>query len=143
MSEAHDTSRIDVEDTGWPTVIVRVQGAPTGLQVSAYLARIDTMLARKDAYALLVLAGKEVSLGFQQRRLLTRHVRTNAAKIALYNVGTAFVIRSPVARALLAAMMAVFPQPSPHAVVSTEDEARAFLRMRLTATGVSPPDTAR
>jgi hypothetical protein len=131
-----DANQLVVDVSEWPLVVVRQAGAPSAEQLAAYLRGIEDVLARKEPYGMLALAGRTSSLVLRQRRALAQHLRAHSVDVAKYNVGVAFVFHSPITRALYAGLMAIFPQPSPHTVVATEAEARAWLEARFVAAGI-------
>ena len=120
-----------VDDSEWPIVVVRYTGSASADDIASYCARMDGLLARCLAHAVLVVADRSALASVARRRELTDYVIRRSDEIRRFQVAIAYVIPTPIVRGILFSLFAVVAQPTPYVVVATEEEARAWLQGRL------------
>lgn len=126
---------IEFDQREFPLVVVRFAPNVTDDGLGAYLARLTANLDRAERegrmMGLLFDATRSGMLNATQRRRQADWTRDYFIRSRRWCVGFAFVIHSKVIRGLLEAILWLSPLPSPHVVVSSEEEARAWLLDRL------------
>src|ERR1044071_7905524 len=98
-----------IDETQWPLVLARWTNLDGGT-ISTFLAHMDTWLARKQHFGLLLDSRGAGAVSPEQRKLVLDHMRANAATTAKYFV-QAVVIDNLAQRTLYHAIRLVFPSP--------------------------------
>jgi hypothetical protein len=120
-----------LDETQWPLVQARWTSLEGGT-LTAFLKRMDSWLARKERFGLLLDSRGAGPMPPEQRKLVLDHMRANAALTAKYFV-QAVVIDNLVQRTLFHAIRLVFPSPFPNRIFSDPDAARSWLNEQLQA----------
>lgn len=130
---------IEIDDQHWPLVIFRFHGEVSPAQVEAYLERQEKFLARCEHMVSLVFADQvkmwDVPLLKRQAAWINHHQEL----LRRYSLGVAFVLRSPIGRGMLKAVLWMQPLPQPHAVCGSVEDALRWLRQRVAAANPSFP----
>jgi hypothetical protein len=127
---------IDVNDRYWPLVLFRFSGTVSLPQLNAYLKRQDEQLARREHMGSLVLTEDLRMWDAPVLRRQAEWIKQNEETLRRYSVGAALVIRSPVVRGMLKAILWIQPMPQPYVVCSEIDEALRWLHARFLAANV-------
>lgn len=72
-----------------------------------------------------------------QRKKQAEWIERHTEQLRKYSLGTAFIINSPLVRGVLTAILWVRPLPTQHTVVSTMEEAEAWVQQQLAAAGLA------
>lgn len=122
---------IDVNDRGFPLIVVTFEGAVDDAQFESYLGRLDALWARKARAAILLDATRAARTPATQRKRQAEWLKANESSLRTHCAGTAFVINSPLVRGGLTAILWLQALPSPFIVVATLTEAERWARERL------------
>lgn len=125
--------RVDVDDSQWPLVTMRLEGEMGDELAQAHIAAVRSLLDRNHRFALIRIPNVNRPPNAGQRRMMVEHLTTDRARLARLCVGAAFVITSPVVRGGLTAILWVAPMPHPHIIVGAQAEAEAWCRQRIAA----------
>lgn len=121
---------IVIEEQG-AVVLVRYSGLPGDAAFERHLDQLEALLARPGrAVTIYDIAGDARSTAIQRRRQ-SEWLRRNERAIERASAGTAFVLRSALARGALTAILWISPVPGEHCVVGTLEEANRWARARL------------
>jgi hypothetical protein len=131
---------IIVDDSRRPIVTVRFIGSVTDEEFHAYLREMEErVLGRKQPYVSIYDATLAVPTPATQRKMQAEWLRQHRDILVRCSLGVAFVIRSPLVRGVLTAILWMQPLEWPHVVVPTVADAEAWVRARLREAGLSPP----
>ncbi|MEK7765427.1 MAG: hypothetical protein AAB368_04235 [bacterium] len=126
---------IRVDESQWPVVTARWQGAVRDEEVKSFLAWMEHWLAREQRFGLLLDARAAGLLSRAQRATILAYMKRHAAPSAKFLV-QALVINNAVVRALYNSIRRVFPHPYPSRIFTLPKPAREWLEAQL---GVTPP----
>jgi hypothetical protein len=122
---------IVVDEKFWPLVVFRFRDHVSIEELEEYLRRQEVMLARRERTIALVLTD---NLRMWEAPVLRRQaewIKHHYYDLKRTSIGAALVIKSPVVRGMLKAVLWLQPMPQPHFVTSSIEEALAWLRARL------------
>lgn len=115
----------DIDDSGWPLVLVRWHGQVNEALLSHFLARMDTWLERGERFALVIDARGAPGFSPEVRARLLQHMRQNAERTARLLIQAA-VLDSVVQRTLFHAVNLMFPRPFPSRAFADPNVARSW-----------------
>jgi hypothetical protein len=128
---------IHVDDSLWPLVHVRFLGVPSTPQVEAYLARMTSLVERGEPYVSILDSSRMTGMGPpQQRHLQAAWKKRHAEQLKVLNLGTAFVITSPLVRLAVSTVFYLTPMHSPYLIAASLPQTVAWAVQRLEASGL-------
>ncbi len=130
-------SRIQVDDSLWPLLVVRYEGTPTLAQLQHCFALREEALARQEHH--VMLHDLRLSSGInppEHRRLQRAWLQAHDALIRRWSLGAALVIDSAFVRLMMSVILHVNAAPSPHVVVATPAQGATWLAGRLSQAGL-------
>jgi hypothetical protein len=122
---------IQIDQRRWPIVVFTFRGVVTPAELEEYLQTSERILAKGERYAGVVLADEVKPLDVPLMRRQAAWIKEHEAALRRQSLGVAFVIGSPMIRGVLRAILWLQPMPQPHTLVSTEEEAIAWVRNAL------------
>jgi hypothetical protein len=128
---------IAIDETYWPLVVFRFSGDVSMAELEAYLKRQEEMTARQERTASLVLTENLKMWETPVLRQQAQWVKEHYDVLQRLSLGAAQVIRSPVIRGMLKAVLWLQPMPQPHVVTATVEEALAWLKLKMRAANVA------
>ncbi len=130
------SGELTVEIGAWPLVRIQHIGEPSDDLVAAHLNEIEeVVLARKDAFGMIVNQSAASRPTPVQRAMIAEHQTRNAERYRLHCVAEAYITPDP---ALRGGMIAVFWRSAPdypYIFVDTDSEAESWVRDHLAAVG--------
>lgn len=126
-----------IDDSRWPLVVVRFDGAMSDPEFEKYLAGVTEILERGSTNYLIFDTTKSAAPTAKQRKRQADWITEHTAMIKRHSAGTAYVIPSALLRGMLTAILWLSPSPVEHVVVSTMREAEQVARQKLAARGVA------
>jgi hypothetical protein len=133
---------ISTTDRHWPLLVHIFEGGANQAQLDEWLAKLDTYLAREQKTLTLSVARNLTLWEPAVLRRAAEWMRTNREATRAHSFGFAFVLKSPVGRGMLKALLWLQPLPQPHYVSSSVPEALAWLKERARASGIMLPPLA-
>ncbi len=131
---------IALDDSRWPVVTIRWEGATTDDEMAAHLERIDEILARRQPWlSIIEVASGSGTPSPRQMNLQAEYIRRNQAVIREYSLGTVFVVGSIMMRTVLRGVLTFQPPPDEHKIVATLEEAQAWARERFARASLPQP----
>jgi hypothetical protein len=127
---------ITFDDSLWPLVILRAQGAPTDQEMKEYQARSLSYLARGEKYVTIADLSQLSMLSATQRRMQAEYLQENAAALRERLLGNATIINSAPLRLALSIIMPFKPTPMPFTIVGDMDSAVRYALRRLEESGL-------
>jgi hypothetical protein len=141
MYDGRAAMPIAIDDTRRPLIVVTFVGSATDAEFDAYLdAMATSVLARRERTVTLLDATRSDATPAAQRRRQAEWLKTHDAELRRYSLGTAFVIRSPIVRGVLTAILWIQPMSVPYTVVATRNEGEAWAAEMLSRAGLRLPD---
>lgn len=114
------------DDDQWPLVVLRVEGSVTAEEEVEFSERSTRLPERGVRYAVIVDLAEAGTPSPQFVRLQSKAQKLRSEGIRTYCAGIAFVIRSPMIRGALRAILHLQSLPCPQVVVASMQEARAW-----------------
>lgn len=114
--------RIDVNESAWPLVIIRVEplSTPTVAGAKKFGAAIDQLLARSERFASVIDGrGVDVMPSAVVRKALAEELRRQREALARFCVAEAMLVNSQLVRGLITAV---------HWITSPRHPVRCFVR---------------
>ncbi len=127
---------ITFDDSLWPLVIIRAQGAPTDEDMKAYQARSISYLRRREKFVTISDLSQLGMLSAMQRRMQAQYLQENAAALHEHLLGNASIIDSTPLRLTLYAILPFRRMPMPFVVVANMDSAVRYALGRLEEAGL-------
>jgi len=125
---------ITIDDAERPLIAVSFVGTWTDDEFRSYLREMtDRVVLPRTPTVTLLDAGLTLAVTARQRQMQAEWLREHRDVLRAFSLGTAFVIRSPVVRGVLTAILWVQPLEAPHVVVATRDEGLDWCRSRIAA----------
>lgn len=132
-------TRIVVDRSRWPIVRVRLPPVATDEEVQHYLDELAELRARREPYALVVIADESRGFSAKQRQMQADYIASGMDLSRRYLRGFAFVAASAMQRGMLTAIFWLRPPEWPHRVFRSVEEASVWARMLVEANqGDSP-----
>jgi hypothetical protein len=125
-----------------PLVMVRLWGALSDDRFRAYLARYDALMDRGHPVVVLIDARTVAPAPATQRKMQADWLAIRATRVKELLMGMAFVITSPIVRALITAVFWWKPLPCPYVVTATIAEALSWADATCRAKGLAIPAPA-
>lgn len=119
-----------VDESEWPLVVVRWEGAVDDITIAAFLLKMDEWLQRGQRFALLIDSRGARGMSPEQRTRVIAHMKRQAALTERFLV-QAIVLDSLMQRTLFWGINLVFKNPFPSKVFASPAEARAWLTSML------------
>ncbi len=131
---------ITFDDSLWPLLYVKFVGANTDAEFDVYLQKLTGYVLRKEKYITLLDASQATaSPPVEQRQKQVDWLHQHEAVLREYQVGTAYVITSPLIRLAMNVIYLLKPPPSPYVVVSELQAAYGWSADRFRAVGMLLP----
>ena len=128
---------ITIDASERPLILVVFVGASTDDQFDAYLAELEHHLFTGEGFSAAILdATRSGETPPRQREKQALWMNKHAHDLKVRSAGSAFVISSRFVRGFLTSILWIAPIPTPHVVVETMPEARAWALDRLKERGV-------
>jgi hypothetical protein len=127
---------ITFDDSLWPLLILRVQGASTDQQLKDYQARARSYLERGEKYVTISDLRQTGMMTPTQRRMQAEFLEENAAAMRERLLGNATIISSAPLRLAVSLIMPFKQPPMPYAVVADMDAAVRYALRRLEESGL-------
>jgi hypothetical protein len=122
---------IAIDEKLWPLVVFRFRDHVSMAELEEYLRRQEVMMARRELTVSLVLTDNLKMWEAPVLRRQAEWIKQHYVQLKRTSLGAALVIRSPVVRGMLKAVLWLQPMPQPHFVTNTVEEALVWLRARL------------
>lgn len=121
-----------VNDEEWPLLCVRFADTGTIDDVVSLFKAVETFYASNtQPFAWVVDAGGIGIVDAKVRQVTASHEERTKLHKARFNQGSAFVIKSPMARGIVTAIFWIAPPVYRHEVVSNFESARAWALAQL------------
>jgi hypothetical protein len=135
---------IRIDESRFPLIVVTFVGSQDEAEFSAYLEGMTAFAERRLRAVTVFDATRAGPTPATQRARQGAWLKKYRSIIQEYSCGSVFVIRSPLVRGALTAILWIAPIPGAHTVVGTLEEAERWAVERLRAEGVPwPPPAAR
>jgi len=122
------------DDAQWPLVVLRIEGSVTPEEEVEFSERSTRLPERGVQYAVVVDLRKAGTPSPRFVRLQAKAQKLRFEGLRTHCAGIAFVIRSPMIRGALRAILHLQSLPCPQAVVSSLDDAHTWSAARMTDT---------
>jgi hypothetical protein len=120
------------DETRWPLVRVTVPTEnPDAAGFERHLAAVDSVLARRQPFAVVVDARAGRGMPAWQRDRLRTHRRAVFFETQRYQRAVAFVVGSAFQRAILGAILWLAPEPCPSRTFASLEEAESWAQSHL------------
>jgi hypothetical protein len=126
---------IAFDDTLWPLLIARFTGTNPPDEYEEYLEKTASYFRKREPMVMLHDAREARAVPPEQRQRQADWLRQHEVLLRHFNVGTVFVITSPVVRLSLTVIHALRPPVTPHAVVPTMIEGIGWAADRFQQAG--------
>jgi hypothetical protein len=127
---------IKFDDSHWPLIITRLQGAATDEQCEEYLARGTAYLQRGELYVSIIDMSQLAMPTAAQRQRQTEWLKEHEVLMRQHLLGCALIVTSPLIRLVLSTTFHIIPMPTPHVVVQGLAEAVQWTTARLAEAGL-------
>ena len=121
-------TRILVDSSRWPIVRVRLPPVATDDEVQRYLDELGELRARREPYALVMIADESRGFNAKQRQMQADYIASGMDLSRKYLKAFAFVAESAMQRGMLTAVFWLRPPEWPHRVFRTVEEASVWAR---------------
>jgi hypothetical protein len=108
---------ITSDDSHWPLLISRFQGAATDAQYEEYLARGTAYLQRGEPYVSIVDMSQLAMPTAAQRQRQTEWLKAHQGLMRERLLGCALIVPSPLIRLVLSAVFHIIPMPTCYVVI--------------------------
>jgi len=125
------------DDSLWPLVLVRLEGAVSDPQLDAFFAHGHATLLRRERYVSIFDLSRMSLPPPEQRQRLARWMKEHDPLLREFLLGTAFVLSSPFVRMALSLLFHLTPTSAPYVVVPTVDSGIVWAAARLDQSGLS------
>ena len=125
-----------------PLITVRLWGVLTDDEFRAYLHGYDAAMAKGERVLVVIDARNAEPARASQRKLQADWLAENEARIRAQLLGMAFVLASPIQRAIVTAVFWMRPLPCPHAIVASMHEAMDWASVTCAKHGLALPRPA-
>ena len=125
------------DDSTPPLVVARLWGALTDEQFRAYLLGYEAIMARGNPVVILIDARQVEPASASQRKMQADWLIVQEPRVKALLLGMAFVIGSPVVRAIITAVFWFKPLPCPHVVTATMHEGHEWAAQICARRGIS------
>jgi hypothetical protein len=126
-----ETGSIELDESHWPLVIHTLVGRPTTEIVEAFIKRLDKIHAKNERFACLIFIRLNRP-DFAHVARLGSWAKQNQELSRRWNAGSAIVLGSPAMRFIMSAFYLVAVPPSPIVVFEEPEQAKSWLRRRMT-----------
>jgi hypothetical protein len=130
------SASITSDDSHWPLLISRFQGAATDEQYEEYLARGTAYLQRGELYVSIIDMGQLAMPTPSQRQRQTEWLKAHQVLMRERLLGCALIVPSPIIRLMLSAIFHIIPMPTPHVVIQDMAEGVKWATARLAEVGL-------
>lgn len=128
-----------VDTQSAPIVRVQVVGEPDDESYQEYLDDLGAAFRALPHFAMLLDAGNLGGLPSKYRDQQTHWLKNAEAELKGRWIASAFVLKSPIIRAVLHTMFWIHPPYFAHKVARNQEEAFEWIQARLTEAGVKSP----
>lgn len=119
-----------IDEAAWPLVKLRWTGRGTDDELTAFLARLDAWLDRRERFGLMIDARGALGLTSDQRRRVVAHMKAKRLETARYLV-QALVHDNAILRTLALVVEIVVPPLFPSKAFAIPEAAQAWLQSQL------------
>jgi hypothetical protein len=134
-----ETGSIELDESHWPLVISTLVGRPTTEIVEAFIENLTRVHTKNERFVSLTFM-RLSRPDFAHVARLGAWAKHNQELSRRWNAGSAIVLGSPAMRFIMSAFYLVAVPPSPIAVFEEPEQAKAWLRRRLTEEKMRVPD---
>ena len=133
---------VEVDDSAWPLVIVRIPPVLDTAAIESMFRGMDGVVDRKSRFAAMIDT-RELSQfpNAVERKTIATWMTERTTAEALYNLGNAVVMTSPSARAVFTAIQWIRRPVTAHFITGTTLAGIDWCCMRLKQAGLSLPQT--
>ncbi len=114
------------DDAQWPLVVFRIEGSITQAEEVEFSESSTRLPERGDRYAVVVDLADADTPSPRFVRLQAKAQKLRAEGLRTHCAGIAFVIRSPMIRGALRAILHLQSLPCPYVVVANVEDGRAW-----------------
>jgi hypothetical protein len=125
------------DDSLWPLVLVRLEGAVSDQQLDEFFAHGHATLLRRERYVSIFDLSRVNLPSPEQRQRQARWLKEHESLLREFLLGTAFVLSSPFVRMVLSMLFHLAPSPAPYVVVPSVDSGVVWAAARLDQSGLS------
>ncbi len=125
------------DDSHWPMLLVRLEGAPSDAQYAEFFAHGHATLLRRERYVSIFDFNHLTLPSPAQRQRQIQWAREHEALLREYVLGSAFVLSSPFVRTMMNLFFHFAPTPAPYVVVPTLRAGVSWAVERLELAGLS------
>lgn len=119
-------AEVEIDETQWPIVIVRMPRVVSTPEFVAYLAKLSEIRSRRIDYALVLDARASLGLSALHRRMQAEYIDAGIHITRTYLKGFAFVARHAFQRGALTAIFWLRHPAWPHRVFDSASEAKRW-----------------
>jgi hypothetical protein len=127
------------EGTTPPLIIARLWGALTDDEFRSYLRGYDEIMARGRPVVVIIDARRVEPASASQRKIQADWLIARDADIRKLLLGMAFVLASPIVRAIITAVFWIKPLPCPHTVKASLHDAHEWASSVCARQGIALP----
>jgi hypothetical protein len=131
--------RATFETTTPPLVTVRLTGSLSDAEFRTYLLGYESVMARGQRVVVVVDARLAAPAPASQRTMQADWLAANEQRIRAQLLGMAFVLSSPIHRAIITAVFWMRPLPCPYAIVATMHDALEWAEVTCSKHGLALP----
>jgi len=126
----------------WPLLIEIYRGVATPEESQAHRDKIMEQLGRGERYGTIADMRHAGISPYAERKKHSAQLKANTELLKKISIGVAMVMSSSVMRVSVNAVLFMSPLPMPYTVVSTIEEAQAWMRERFEEEGLPFPEGA-
>jgi hypothetical protein len=130
------SASITFDDSHWPLLITRFQGAATDAQYEEYLTRGTAYLQRGELYVSIIDMGQLAMPTNAQRQRQTEWLKAHQVLLRERLLGCALIDTSPIIRLVLSAIFHVIPLPTSYVAIRDMAEGVRWTTARLAEAGL-------
>ena len=123
------------DDSLWPLLIVRLEGALSDAQYEEFFAHGHATLLRRERYVSIFDLSRLTLPTPEQRQRLARWTKAHEPLMRESLIGSALVLSSPFLRMMVSVLVHLAPTPAPYVVVPSELSAVPWVAARLEQAG--------
>lgn len=121
-----------VDESSFPLVNIRFTGnKSTEENFQAYLNQVKACYRKQETLSLIFDASTASVPSFSHQKMQAQWLKENESLMKSYCVGTAYIIPSPLIRAILKMIFSLQKQPVPYKIFETKAEGLTWAKERL------------
>ena len=128
----------ELDETAFPVIFAAFRGPVDLVPFDAYFSRLDDLCKAGRRFALIVDMSRGAVPSPSQRKHITSAMADREAAFGRHCLGAAVVIKNPLIRGAMTAILWVHPLPYPHEIVETREEAQVACARWVSRAPASP-----